>query len=76
MFDAAPAERAQYRHILGVSKLRAGDRWGAVGSFFGIVRDGPGLGLRLRAFGHGCITAVGGASLWRALSKDAAEAAG
>src|SRR5204863_1730703 len=29
-FASAPEERAQYRHILAVSKLRAGDRWGSV----------------------------------------------
>jgi hypothetical protein len=76
LFDAAPEERAQYRHILGVSKLRAGDRWGAVRTLFGIVRDGPGAQRRVSAFGQGCIAAIGGVSLWRRLSKDPAEVAG
>lgn len=75
-FASAPEERAQYRHVLGVSKLRAGDRWGAVGIFVGIVGEGPGLRRRLRALGQAAVAAIGGRSLWSRFSKDPLEAAG
>lgn len=70
-FAAEPGLRAQYRHILGVSQLRAGDRKAALKTFAGIARDGPGLGRRARAFGHLCIAAIGGAALWRRVSGEA-----
>lgn len=68
-FAADPVMRVQYRHILGVSQLRAGDRKDAVRTFARLVRGGPGIGRRVRAFGHLCVAATGATWLWRALSK-------
>jgi glycosyltransferase involved in cell wall biosynthesis len=68
-FDREPAVKALYLHVLGVSQLRAGDRWGAARTFAHLLRHGPGMDRRARASGHLAVTAVGGRPLWRAIAR-------
>jgi glycosyltransferase involved in cell wall biosynthesis len=67
-FAAAPSVRAEYLHVLGISQLRLGDRWGAARTFARIVLGSPAVRRRLRALAALLITLAGGPSLWRRLS--------
>lgn len=68
-FARDPGLRATYLHVLGVSELRAGRRWKAVGTFARVVATGEGAVRRLRAVGHLVLAVVGGPALWRSLSR-------
>jgi glycosyltransferase involved in cell wall biosynthesis len=67
--EREPRLLTQYRHALGVTQLRAGDRWGAALTFAGVVSHGRGAGRRARAFGHLVVTTVGGPRMWRAVTR-------
>jgi hypothetical protein len=68
-FAREPELRSLYRHVLGVSRLRAGDRWGAARAFAGVALTGSGLARRARAAGDLAVTAVGGPGLWTRLAR-------
>lgn len=68
-FAAEPRLRGIYLHVLGVSQLRAGQRWGAARTFWRVVWTGPGMARRLRGLGHMLLAALGGPSLWRSLAR-------
>jgi glycosyltransferase involved in cell wall biosynthesis len=68
-FAAEPRLRGIYLHVLGVSQLRAGDRWDAARTFLKVVRVGPGLARRLRGLGHALLAVLGGPALWRRLAR-------
>ncbi|HEX9711079.1 MAG TPA: glycosyltransferase family A protein [Actinomycetota bacterium] len=68
-FAREPALRATYRHVLGVSQLRAGDRWGATGTFLRVAAVGPGAARRARALAHFVLAVIGGRSLWRRVAR-------
>ena len=68
-FEREPKLLALYRHALGVSQLRLGDRWGAARTFWTVALTAPTVDRRLRGLGQ-CVTAViGGPRLWRWLSR-------
>lgn len=66
-FARVPALRGTYLHVMGVSQLRAGDRWGAVRTLAGAVRAARTPDRKARATGHLIVAAVGGPALWRFL---------
>lgn len=68
-FAAEPGLRAKYRHILALSLLRDGHRFGAIMAFGTIVLAGPGIKRRARALGHLLIALLGGRRLWRLLQQ-------
>jgi glycosyltransferase involved in cell wall biosynthesis len=68
-FATQPVLRGTYLHVMGVSQLRAGDRWGAAQTFWRVARSGPSLSRRVRGLGHMVLAAVGGPSLWRRVSR-------
>jgi hypothetical protein len=68
-FRAEPALLAQYLHVLGVSQLRAGERWGAAGTFLRVAARGRGARRRVRALGHLVLTVAGGPGLWRSVAR-------
>jgi glycosyltransferase involved in cell wall biosynthesis len=61
--------RGVYRHVLGVSQLRAGDRWAAARTFARLVAEGPGPRRRGTALAHLAVTTVGGRRLWALVSR-------
>jgi len=68
-FRAEPALLAQYLHVLGVSQLRAEERWGAAGTFLRVAARGSGARRRVRALGHLVLTVAGGPGLWRSVAR-------
>jgi len=68
-FERDPEVLALYLHVLGVSQLRAGDRWGAAQTFRQVVATAPSIGRRARGFAQLLTTVVGGPRLWRWLSR-------
>jgi glycosyltransferase involved in cell wall biosynthesis len=68
-FALEPELRATYLHVMGVSQLRAGDRWGATRTFWRVARSGPSLSRRVRSLGHMVLAVVGGPGLWRRVSR-------
>ena len=68
-FTRDPGMRAQYVHVLGVTQLRAGDRWRAARTFAKLAAEGPTAGRRIRGLGHLIVTVVGGPRLWRWMTR-------
>lgn len=68
-FDRSPEVRGLYEHVLGVSQLRAGDRWGAVRTFARVVRSGDSPGRRARGLVHLVTAVLGGQRLWRWVAR-------
>jgi glycosyltransferase involved in cell wall biosynthesis len=66
-FAKEPRLRATYLHVMGISQLRAGDRWGAVRTLRAVVGTAPTAGRKARAAGHLALAVVGGPALWRFL---------
>jgi glycosyltransferase involved in cell wall biosynthesis len=64
-FSREPKLWGTYLHVMGVSQLRAGDRWGAVKTLASAARAAPTPGRKARAMGHLVLAAVGGRTLWR-----------
>ncbi len=68
-FEHDPEVLALYLHVLGVSQLRVGDRWGAAETFRRVVRVAPSPGRRARGLAQLATTVIGGPRLWRWLAR-------